>query len=171
MGRPQAGVLRLMCLRPSSLPGETQKAGCPGPAELQARPAAAGDRDHRKPADIQHGCRDRDACSQIRDMGVSIAMDDFGTGYSSLSYLSLFPFDKIKIDKAFIQNLGKACQHGCHRDIDRRPGAFPGCDDHRRRRGNRGPDDPPERCRLRSRPGIHVRQTRHRLPGHECRLP
>lgn len=44
---------------------------------------------------------------QIRDMGVSIAMDDFGTGYSSLSYLSLFPFDKIKIDKAFIQDLGK----------------------------------------------------------------
>ncbi|MHA7777443.1 putative bifunctional diguanylate cyclase/phosphodiesterase [Roseibium sp. M-1] len=44
---------------------------------------------------------------QIRDMGVSIAMDDFGTGYSSLSYLSLFPFDKIKIDKAFIANLGK----------------------------------------------------------------
>ncbi|MBN9671667.1 bifunctional diguanylate cyclase/phosphodiesterase [Labrenzia aggregata] len=44
---------------------------------------------------------------QIRDLGVSIAMDDFGTGYSSLSYLSLFPFDKIKIDKAFVQNLGK----------------------------------------------------------------
>lgn len=44
---------------------------------------------------------------QIHDMGVSIAMDDFGTGYSSLSYLSLFPFDKIKIDQAFIQNLGK----------------------------------------------------------------
>ncbi|MEM5581825.1 EAL domain-containing protein [Roseibium sp. AS2] len=48
-----------------------------------------------------------DTLRQIRDMGVSIAMDDFGTGYSSLSYLSLFPFDKIKIDKAFIQNLGK----------------------------------------------------------------
>ncbi|MEP3046290.1 MAG: EAL domain-containing protein [Roseibium sp.] len=44
---------------------------------------------------------------QIRDMGVSIAMDDFGTGYSSLSYLSLFPFDKIKIDKAFMDKLGK----------------------------------------------------------------
>lgn len=44
---------------------------------------------------------------QIHDMGVSIAMDDFGTGYSSLSYLSLFPFDKIKIDQAFVQNLGK----------------------------------------------------------------
>ncbi len=44
---------------------------------------------------------------EIRDMGVSIAMDDFGTGYSSLSYLSLFPFDKIKIDQSFIHNLGK----------------------------------------------------------------
>ena len=48
-----------------------------------------------------------DTLNQIHEMGVSIAMDDFGTGYSSLSYLSLFPFDKIKIDKAFIQNLGK----------------------------------------------------------------
>lgn len=48
-----------------------------------------------------------DTLQQIREIGVSIAMDDFGTGYSSLSYLSLFPFDKIKIDRAFIQNLGK----------------------------------------------------------------
>jgi EAL domain-containing protein (putative c-di-GMP-specific phosphodiesterase class I) len=37
--------------------------------------------------------------------GVRIAMDDFGTGYSSLSYLQVFPFDKIKIDQAFISNL------------------------------------------------------------------
>lgn len=41
--------------------------------------------------------------TRLRELGVAIAMDDFGTGYSSLSYISSFPFDKIKIDKTFIQ--------------------------------------------------------------------
>ncbi len=43
----------------------------------------------------------------LAEMGVSIALDDFGTGFSSLSYLTTFPFNKIKIDKTFIDNLGK----------------------------------------------------------------
>ncbi|MCC8948517.1 EAL domain-containing protein [Bradyrhizobium sp. Arg62] len=44
---------------------------------------------------------------RLKALGVRISMDDFGSGYSSLSYLQAFPFDKIKIDRAFVINLGR----------------------------------------------------------------
>jgi EAL domain-containing protein (putative c-di-GMP-specific phosphodiesterase class I) len=44
----------------------------------------------------------------LRALGVGISMDDFGTGYSGLSYLRAFPFDKIKIDRSFISELGES---------------------------------------------------------------
>ncbi|UPQ89857.1 sensor domain-containing phosphodiesterase [Vibrio sinaloensis] len=47
----------------------------------------------------------RNTLSALSDLGITLSLDDFGTGYASFNYLKKFPFDAIKIDKSFIQQL------------------------------------------------------------------
>jgi diguanylate cyclase (GGDEF)-like protein len=51
------------------------------------------------------------ALEQIRSLGVRTAMDDFGTGSSSLASLHHFPIDVLKIDRAFVQSMGRSRAH------------------------------------------------------------
>lgn len=50
----------------------------------------------------------RSALDRLRHLGCRIALDDFGTGYSSLAYITRFPPDRIKIDKAFVNNVDRS---------------------------------------------------------------
>lgn len=51
--------------------------------------------------------RVRKIFSDIKQLGIGIAIDDFGTAYSSLNYIKQLPLDKIKIDKGFIDGIGR----------------------------------------------------------------
>ena len=54
---------------------------------------------------IEHGAECLALLKKLKNMGITVALDDFGTGYSSLSQLTMFPFDKIKIDKSFTKSM------------------------------------------------------------------
>ena len=54
---------------------------------------------------LEAGDRNTHILSAIRDLGIRVSIDDFGTGYSTMSYLQNFVFDKLKIDRRFVQGL------------------------------------------------------------------
>lgn len=54
----------------------------------------------------------RGALERVRRLGCRIALDDFGTGYSSFAYITRFPPDRIKIDKAFVNNVDWSASDG-----------------------------------------------------------
>jgi diguanylate cyclase (GGDEF)-like protein len=118
-------VLRRACLETANWPADIKVAVNLSPAQLKSRSLTdvvidaletSGMAANRLQLEItetvlmQNTFNTLATLEKLRALGVQIALDDFGTGYSSLSYLRSFPFDKIKIDRSFIQDLSNGAE-------------------------------------------------------------
>jgi diguanylate cyclase (GGDEF)-like protein len=118
IGRIGAWVLRQACAVAATWPGHLSVSVNLSPIQfsdgtlygvVEAALKESGLAAHRLDLEITEGLllkNTTEVLAQLRALkarGVRIVMDDFGTGYSSLSYLWRFPFDKIKIDRSFMQ--------------------------------------------------------------------
>jgi EAL domain-containing protein (putative c-di-GMP-specific phosphodiesterase class I) len=121
-------VLTTACAEAATWPGDIRLAVNVSPVQFRsptlalkivAALAASGLPAHRLELEITEAVliRDDEAAldilHQLSTLGVRIALDDFGTGYSSLSYLQRFPFDKIKIDRCFINDITEPDGSSC----------------------------------------------------------
>ena len=122
-------------------------------------PRARSDRRH---PDRQSARKPRRSSRRLRALGVSTALDDFGTGYSSLNYLQKFPFDRLKIDRAFVASLGTTGNTGAIIQCDRHARPRARHEGAGRRRRDRRAARAVAACRLRRDAGLSVRQGRAR---------
>ena len=112
-------VLQAACSQAASWPGSWSVAVNLSPVQIRQPDLAemvagtlarTGLAPHRLELEVTEGVLISDpdqalaTLSRLRAQGIRISLDDFGTGYSSLSYLRRFPFDKLKIDRSFIQD-------------------------------------------------------------------
>lgn len=113
-------VLRTACREAANWPSSVRIAVNLSPAQLRSRElmpvvvrtlADSGLAPHRLELEVTESVMMQDSegafttLGQLQQLGVRIALDDFGTGYSSLSFLQKFPFDRIKIDRSFVNEL------------------------------------------------------------------
>nr|WP_283814347.1 EAL domain-containing protein [Bradyrhizobium japonicum] len=122
-------VLRTACAEAAKWPSHVRIAINLSPAQFRSKElvpvivgalASSGVAPHRLELEVTETVIMHDSeavftvLAQLRELGVRIALDDFGTGYSSLSFLQRFPFDKIKIDRSFVDELSSARAEANH---------------------------------------------------------
>jgi diguanylate cyclase (GGDEF)-like protein len=122
IGQIGAWVLKQACLEATKWPNDIHIAVNLSPAQFRHRavvldvvaalgtsglPACRLEVEITEAVLLQHTESNIGILDELRNLGVRISMDDFGTGYSSLAYLQKFPFDKIKIDRSFVNGLDR----------------------------------------------------------------